>query len=106
MTAPTLLPVPFESPIEREGRALLARRMREIGCEQVLYHQGNRLQVAVDPDLGVRIRIYDASNERVLADIATTAVRAMNLSVLFATAACRADPALLAALGAAEPEAP
>jgi hypothetical protein len=64
-----------------------------IGSEQVaLPHV---LQLSVCPDLSVRVRIHGADGQ-LLADIATTAQRALRIAGLFKLAAERAEPALVA----------
>jgi hypothetical protein len=63
-----------------------------IGSEQVaLPHV---LQLSVCPDLSVRVRIRGADGQ-LLAEIATTAKRALHIAGLFKLAAERAEPALV-----------
>lgn len=55
---------------------------------------GNELVLSVDPDLGVRVRIYAADRRALRADIVTTAQNALRIAKLFQLAALRADPSL------------
>jgi hypothetical protein len=52
------------------------------------------MQLSVCPDLSVRVRIRGHDGQ-LLADIATTAQRALHIAGLFKLAAERADPALI-----------
>jgi hypothetical protein len=65
----------------------------EIGSEQIalLTHE---LTLSVEPNLSVRVRIRDV-NGKLLADIATTAIRALHIAALFKHAAERADPSIV-----------
>jgi hypothetical protein len=65
----------------------------EIGREQIalLTHE---LTLSVEPNLSVRVRIRDV-NGKLLADVATTAIRALHLAALFKQAAERADPSIV-----------
>jgi hypothetical protein len=65
----------------------------EIGGEQIalLTHE---LTLSVEPNLSVRVRIRDGSG-KLLADIATTAIRALHIAALFKQAAERADPSIV-----------
>ncbi len=65
-----------------------------IGAEAVLLLV-DQLELSVDPGLGVRVRIYGADRKTIRADIAVTAVKALQISRLFQRAAERADPALM-----------
>jgi hypothetical protein len=65
----------------------------EIGREQIalLTHE---LTLSVEPNLSVRVRIRSVDGQ-LLADIATTAIRALHLAGLFKQAAERADPSIV-----------
>lgn len=52
------------------------------------------LVLSVEPDLQVRVRVYDAG-EKLLVDVGTTAIRALKIAALFKAAAERADPSLI-----------
>lgn len=64
-----------------------------IGIEQVALLD-SELLISVDPDLGVRVRIYAADRKTLRADIVTTAQKALYIAGLFKLAAERADPSL------------
>jgi hypothetical protein len=65
----------------------------EIGSEQIalLTHE---LTLSVEPNLSVRVRIRSVDGQ-LLADIATTAIRALHIAALFKQAAERADPSIV-----------
>lgn len=67
----------------------------DIGREQVLLLEGNELHLSVDSVMSVRVRIYAPDKRTLLADIATTPQRALNIAGLFKRAAERADASLV-----------
>lgn len=67
----------------------------EVGRETVLLMHGNEMALSVNDDLTVRVRIYAPDKRTLLADIATTPMRALNIAGLFKRAAERADASLV-----------